>query len=102
MSYREINLQVMNKLSEFGAINIKDTPMNQTRDKNEKIRYLFDIEDRDQALSCYRFFNDYYNKVRNNRGNKRDDKNKDNEKDKKDEGVDGTEFTLKELMKIYL
>ena len=95
----------MNKLSEFGAINIKDTPMNQTKDKNEKIRYLFDIEDRDQALACYRFFNEYYHKVRNNRhNNKKDDKNKDNEQEKKDDAAEGTsnEFNLKELMKIYL
>ena len=62
LSHREINLQVMKKLAEFGAINIKDTPMNQGRDKGEKIRYLFDIDDRDQALACFRFFNDYYGK----------------------------------------
>lgn len=56
----------MKKLSEFGAINIKDTPMNNPREnnKNDKIRYLFDIEDRDQALACFRFFNDNYDKCK--------------------------------------
>lgn len=47
MSQREINLQVMNKLSEFGARNIKDTPMGQPKDKNQKIRYLFEIDERE-------------------------------------------------------
>ena len=102
LSHREINLQVMNKLAEFGAINIKDTPMNQGRDKGEKIRYLFDIDDRDQALACFRFFNDYYDKVRQNRGN-----NNKKEEKSKEEGADGaedgtSEFNLTELMKIYL
>lgn len=106
LSHREINLQVMKKLTEFGAINIKDTPMNQGRDKGEKIRYLFDIPDRDQALACFRFFNDYYDKVRQNRGGnyKKDEKSKDSQAEKgADGGDDGaSEFNLTELMKIYL
>ena len=72
--------------------------MSQTRDKNEKIRYLFEIDDRDKALECYQFFNEYYSKVRNSRGHKKEDKQK---KGKEDE-TDPNEFNLKELMKIYL
>jgi hypothetical protein len=49
----------MSKLSEYGALNIRDFLMNQIRDKNSKIRYLFDVPDRDNALACYRFFNDH-------------------------------------------
>lgn len=102
MSYRDINLQVMNKLSSYGAINIRDTPMSQTKDKNEKIRYLFEIDDRDKALECYKFFNEYYNKVRNSRNHKKDDKHKKSQEDEKKDEAENNEFNLKELMKIYL
>ena len=58
----------MTKLQEFDAVNIKETEMHQTKDKNKKIRYLFEIDDREKALACYRFFNDYYQKVRQSKG----------------------------------
>jgi hypothetical protein len=112
MSYRDINLQVMNKLSEFGAKNIKDTPMGgQSRDKNQKIRYLFEIDEREQALACYQFFNRHYSYVRQLRGNKynkkEDKKESESDKNKDEAGsefaeMESSEFNLKELMKIYL
>lgn len=93
----------MKKLSEFGAVNIRDTPMNQGRDKNDKIRFLFEIDDREKALACYKFFNNYYQKTRNPNKNKKEDK-KDKEKDNGEEAdaSSTSDFNLKELMKIYL
>ena len=43
----------MGKLSEFGAVNIRDYLMNNQRDKGGKIRYLFEIPLKDNALACY-------------------------------------------------
>jgi len=71
MSPREITLAVMQKLNEYGAQNVIDhlMIMDKQRDsyqnnKNDKIRYNFVINDRDQALACYRYFSDYNRKLK--------------------------------------
>jgi hypothetical protein len=41
---------------------IKDTVMVKNRDefsKSDKIRYMFNIHEKDQALACYKFFMNY-------------------------------------------
>ena len=75
----------MEKLNTFGASNIKDTVMVRDRNehnKNDKIRYMFLVHEKDQALAAYRFFMDY---------------NKNLEKQKKDDIL-----SLPQKMKIYL
>jgi hypothetical protein len=75
----------MEKLRDFGATNTRDTVMIKDRNepsKNDKIRYMFQVHDKEQALACYRFFMNY---------------NKNLEKGKKDEVL-----TLPQQMKIYL
>lgn len=88
----------MSKLSEYGALNIRDFLMNQIRDKNSKIRYLFDVPDRDNALACYRFFNDHNQKMKQSRNKKDEASESNNDID----GVANKSFTLTEQMKIYL
>jgi hypothetical protein len=85
LSSREITTQVMEKLNTFGASNIKDTIMVRDRNehsKNDKIRYMFQVHEKEQALACYRFFMHY---------------NKNTEKGTKDDIL-----SLPQQMKIYL
>ena len=60
---RELTLMIMDKLNTFGAINIKDSMIwgnpNSDKKNNDKLRFTFIIEDRDQALLCYKFFTKY-------------------------------------------
>lgn len=52
----------MEKLDLFGASNIKDTVMVKDRNeynKNDKIRYMFQVHEKEQALACYKFFMNY-------------------------------------------
>lgn len=75
----------MEKLNTFGASNIKDTVMvrdRQEHNKNDKIRYMFLVHEKDQALAAYRFFMHY---------------NKNSEKGTKDDIL-----SLPQQMKIYL
>jgi|TARA_B110000305_G_C19434203_1_gene637921 hypothetical protein len=71
MSPREITLEVMQKLNEYGAQNVIDHLMimdkqreSYQNNKNDKIRYNFVINDRDQAMACYRYFSDYNRKLK--------------------------------------
>lgn len=70
MSLREITIQVMEKLKQFDATNIRDVVQVKNRDepsKNDKIRYMFLVHEKEKALACYKFFMDY-----NKKGNKDD------------------------------
>ena len=88
----------MSKLSEYGAKNIRDFLMTQQRDCNSKIRYLFEIPERENALSCYKFFNEHNQKVKFSKFGKESENEQTN--DQKDEKSDT--FKVKEQMKIYL
>ena len=54
----------------------------QDANKNDKIRFLFNIDDRDKAIDCFKFFSKFNHDLKNN---------------KKHE-----DFDLKEQIKIYL
>lgn len=59
---RELSLKIMQKLDEFEAKNVRDSIGNQPNRQDKggaKIRYTFQIDERDKALSCYKFFIDY-------------------------------------------
>ena len=76
---------MMEKLNSFGASNIKETVQVKDRsqhNKNDKIRFMFMLHEKDKALEAYRFFMNY---------------NKNLEKDKKD-----SILSLPQQMKIYL
>lgn len=51
-SNRDLNLKVMAKLQTFGARRIRDHYLT----AHDRIRFVFDIDDRAEALNCYRFF----------------------------------------------
>jgi hypothetical protein len=86
-SVREITTIVQSKLQEFDARDVKDHHMmnhkkEQDANKNDKIRFLFNIDDRDKAIDCFKFFSKFNHDLKNN---------------KKHE-----DFDLKEQIKIYL
>ena len=69
------------KLAQYDAQNIKDHL--QQSGKVEKIRYMFEINERKQALACFNFFSDHNKKKR--------------------QGADQNEgFELQEQIRIYL
>ena len=48
---------LLEKLNEYGAKNFRDQMIWGNAEKNnDKIRYTFVIEDKDEAIKCYRFF----------------------------------------------
>ena len=54
---RDIGCMLLEKLNEYKAKNFRDQMIWGTPDKNnDKIRYTFVIEDKDEAIKCYRFF----------------------------------------------
>ena len=61
-STRELTLKVMAKLADFDATNVRDSvgkqPGRQDR-VGARIRYTFQIEDREKALACFKFFQDF-------------------------------------------
>lgn len=62
VSIRDITCTVMDKLESFKASQIKNFNHPGDNNKNVKIRFTFQIEDRDLALECYRFFGKYNHK----------------------------------------
>lgn len=65
-----------------------------------RIKYLFEIPDRDKALECYRYFNERNNKLYQQRNNQDGDKNADS-KDKAESGSQEKSFDVQEQMKIF-
>jgi hypothetical protein len=56
-STRDITLKIMEKLNNMGAKRVQDTFMKNRGEKgSDKIRLIFEIDDRDKALECYRYF----------------------------------------------
>lgn len=58
---RDIGLKLLEKLNEYGAVNFRDQMIwgNNERANNDKIRYTWIIENKEQAILCYKFFVEY-------------------------------------------
>ena len=48
MSTRELSLSLMEHLGVYGATKIRENQMNE-----DKIRFLFEVPDKDKAIACY-------------------------------------------------
>lgn len=59
-SDRDLRLTVMDKLNSFKAEKIKDHPT-----KDDKIPFLFEINDLESAVSCYKYFNTHNERLKN-------------------------------------
>lgn len=69
---RALTLKIMHKLKDFGGLNIRDSfirgfPEQNKKGGGPKMRYNFIIEEREQALACYKYFLDYEEKQRKSR-----------------------------------
>ena len=57
----------MNKLKEYNAIDISDSVI---RDKNgdaDRIRFVFDIPERQESVDCFRFFSAHNKELQKDR-----------------------------------
>ena len=85
---------IFEKLETFGAVNLRDQMIwgnpNSEKKNNDKLRFTFIIEDREQALKCFRFFTQYSQSQRNR-----------NYKNKKEQESDPN-FNIKETLMIFL
>jgi len=86
---KDISVMVCKKLLSFNAANVRDFIDNRGGgEKNsDRIRFTFVIDNKDDALECFRFFTDYGKNQR--RGSHR--------KESKDQ-----DFQIEETIKIYL
>lgn len=58
---RELSLKMLDKLADMGAKNVNEMLMRDRGEKkqgygNDKIRYTFSFDNRDQAMVCYNYF----------------------------------------------
>jgi len=55
---RDIGTTLLEKLNEYGAVNFRDQMIwgNEGRNANDKIRYTWIVESKEQAIACYKFF----------------------------------------------
>jgi len=94
---RELNCAVMAKLRQYNAQQVSDSVL---RDKNgdaDRIRYVFDIPERDASIDCFRFFCSHNKELAKERHHAKDTSQTEGEA-----AASGYDFPIKEQMKIYL
>ena len=90
----------MNKLSDFGAVRVNDSIIKDKHGENDRIRYIFDVPERQSSIDCFRFFSSHNKELAKERNAAAQAESAEGET--ASEAPAKYDFPIKEQMKIYL